>query len=410
MRDVSNADWVYRVCRTALTAAALAAYACAALPAWAAAEPEPIERPSTLTPLAMRALMLSVTRAGASRTVAVGERGIVLISDDDGKTWRQAPTPVSVTLTSVQFVDAKRGWAAGHAGVILHSSDGGEHWTRQLDGMRAAQLALEEAQALMPAGPDAKATVALSQADGDVTAAPPTSPYRIALSNARRLAAEGADKPLLSLWFSDALHGTAVGAYGLVVHTEDGGVTWHSWTARIGNAHSLHLYAVRQRGDTIWIAGEQGFVARSVDSGKTFGAVSTPYKGSLFALDVGPDDIVIMGGLRGNAMRSTDGGAMFTMFKPGGDASITDVEHTRSGVWMLSAQNGQVYAGNAADGEFRPLIGHPTFPLDAITAADAGTVIGVGFAGARTVAILPGQKNTAQSDARATGAQAGGHQ
>ncbi|WP_430515935.1 WD40/YVTN/BNR-like repeat-containing protein, partial [Pseudomonas fluorescens] len=55
---------------------------------------------------AAHSVLLAVTRAG-ERLVAVGERGIVLLSDDSGVSWRQAKVPVSVSLTAVQFVDAQ---------------------------------------------------------------------------------------------------------------------------------------------------------------------------------------------------------------------------------------------------------------------------------------------------------------
>ena len=57
--------------------------------------------------------ILAATRAG-KRIVAVGDHGVVLLSDNDGKTYRQAKTvPVSSTLTAVAFTDASTGWAAG---------------------------------------------------------------------------------------------------------------------------------------------------------------------------------------------------------------------------------------------------------------------------------------------------------
>jgi len=77
-----------------------------------------------------RAQMLAAARAG-SRSVAVGDHGTVILSDD-GKTWRQAKdVPTSVLLTSVCFVDDKQGWAVGHWGEILHTEDGGETWKLQ---------------------------------------------------------------------------------------------------------------------------------------------------------------------------------------------------------------------------------------------------------------------------------------
>jgi len=86
-------------------AALLGVFLCA----WAAANaapavPEALEKPALQTPRAQKAAMLAIARAG-NRLVAAGERGIVLLSDDGGATWRQASVPVQVTLTTMRFVD-----------------------------------------------------------------------------------------------------------------------------------------------------------------------------------------------------------------------------------------------------------------------------------------------------------------
>ncbi|HDH16009.1 MAG TPA: hypothetical protein ENG90_05985, partial [Gammaproteobacteria bacterium] len=47
--------------------------------------------------LASRTLLLDITLAG-TRIVAVGERGIVLTSDDSGKTWQQKLVPTRSQL------------------------------------------------------------------------------------------------------------------------------------------------------------------------------------------------------------------------------------------------------------------------------------------------------------------------
>lgn len=107
--------------------------------------PLPLRQPALITPKALGAAMLTVVRAGA-RLVAAGERGTVLWSDDQGKTWQQAEVPVQATLTALRFVDDRTGWAVGHMGVVLRSDDGGQTWVKQLDGVQAARLVLAEAQ------------------------------------------------------------------------------------------------------------------------------------------------------------------------------------------------------------------------------------------------------------------------
>lgn len=123
--------------RIALT---LAASLASGMPASAAELPDVLQRPAEISSRAPSSALLGIARAG-SRLVAVGERGIVLLSDDNGASWRQSPAPVSVSLTAVQFVDARRGWAVGHCGVVLASTDGGATWSLRLDGVKAARLA-----------------------------------------------------------------------------------------------------------------------------------------------------------------------------------------------------------------------------------------------------------------------------
>lgn len=146
-----------------------------------------LSRPAILSQRAAQSVLLGIAQAG-QRLVAVGERGIVLLSDDNAATWRQVAAPVSVTLTAVRFADSKHGYATGHGGAVLATTDGGETWVRVLDGNQAARIALEAAQA-----------------SGNVQAQ----------REAQRLLNDGPDKPLLDLLVTGPLRVVAIGAYGL---------------------------------------------------------------------------------------------------------------------------------------------------------------------------------------------------
>lgn len=233
-----------------------------------------LERPAMSIRSPERSVLLGVTLAG-ERVIAVGERGVVVLSDDGGRTWRQAKSvPTSVSLTALSFVDAKRGWAVGHGGVILNTIDGGETWTRQADGRSLARTA----------STDAPGETNLQQAE------------------------ETPDKPLLDVHFVDAQLGYVVGAYNMAFETRDGGASWTSLMHRIDNPKGAHLYSVAVRGNSIFIAGEQGALFRSQDQGRTFSPMSGGYAGTWFTvIPIGKSGLIVAG-LRGNAAYSHDDG------------------------------------------------------------------------------------------------------
>ena len=291
-----------------------------------------------------------------TRIVAVGERGLIVTSDDQGATWRQSQSPTSVTLTSIRFADdGKQGYAVGHAGIVLTTADAGEHWLRRLDGKRMAQLALDAARA----GGDPKA-----------------------LKDAERLVADGADKPLLDVLMPDANHAVVVGAYGLAFATDDGGNTWHSWSARLDNPKGLHLYAIRRRGDELIVAGEQGLVLLSVDSGKTFRRVETAYKGSFFTAELPADHAIVLAGLRGNVLRSTDDGATWSPVPTPMPVSITG-SLLAGDRMLMTNQAGFVLALDG--GRLVPLNRAPLPPLNNLLVRRDGSLLALSVQGALPV-------------------------
>jgi photosystem II stability/assembly factor-like uncharacterized protein len=307
-----------------------------------------LQRPALVVKAPQRAVLLSAALAG-ERIVAVGERGIVTLSDDRGATWRQAPCPVSVTLTVVRFADARVGYAVGHGGTVLATADGGTSWTVKLDGRRAAQLALAAAKT-----PEAQ-------------------------KEAERLQADGPDKPFLDLLLWDSRRLLAVGAYGLAFHSADGGTTWAPWMGRLPNAKALHWYVARRHGDTLLLAGEQGLLARSDDGGETFRALPSPYKGSWFTGDLKADGSLLLAGLRGNVWRTADGGATWAQLATPQPATITALAGAADGSLLLASQAGMVWRlqGDA----LQPVNTRPLPMPAALLPLRDGSLLSLGVAG-----------------------------
>lgn len=318
----------------------------------AAAMPGPLVQPAGMTARAARSVLTRVVRAG-DRLVAIGERGLVVLSDDGGRQWRQARVPVSVTLTSASFADARQGWVAGHGGVVLHTTDGGENWTRQTDGVALAKAALAQAQGL-----------------------PGTAAGRErSIQQAQRLVDDGADKPLLSICFADEQHGMAVGAFGLAATTSDAGKTWVPCLDRLPNAQGMHLYAAAHHGQTWVVAGEQGVLMRSDDDRASFELLAAPYRRTFFAVTATRNGGFVLAGLLGSACRiEPDGAAVAPIVLPAPFTILSCIE-LRDGRVMLLAQGGRLLVSSDGGVRFTEQQPPRRAPLTSLAeAADGGLV------------------------------------
>jgi photosystem II stability/assembly factor-like uncharacterized protein len=218
--------------------------------------------------LATRTLLLDSAALG-QRLIAAGAWGHVVLSDDDGKTWRQATrVPTTSTLTSISFVDERRGWAVGHDALILRTTDGGETWEQQhIDREQEA--------------------------------------------------------PLLSVWFRDAQFGIGVGAFGMTLETRDGGESWKRRPLTDDPEDDLHLNGIFGGPDGhVFIAAEMGAVYRSRDDGETFERLALPYEGSFWNGLALPDESILVFGMRGHVFRSEDRGETWSEVESGTDQSL----------------------------------------------------------------------------------------
>lgn len=247
------------------------------------------QQAAEVMPLADESLILSITKVGTSM-IMVGERGHVLKSKDEGKTWQQiAGIPVNVTLTKVIAFN-NHVWAVGHDAAVIHSKDGGETWELQF-----------------------------YDADREV--------------------------PLLSGYFESENKGFVIGAYGTILSTEDGGVTWDD--GLIHDELDYHLNDITKAEDgNYYIAGEAGYAFKSEDGGDTWMEIELPYMGSMFGV-ISLKNELVMYGLRGNILTTSDQGESWVEV-------YTDVENNLFGsakidndtVLLVGANGARLLYGN----------------------------------------------------------------
>lgn len=261
--------------------------------------------------------VIGIARQG-QRVLGVGGRGLILLSEDGAATWRQVASPVAADLVSVRFSSPTTAWAVGHDAVILRSDDAGASWQRVLDGRGVLEL---------------------------LRAAYPTATHPELAREVERGIAQSATPdvwpaPFLDIRFTDAQRGYAVGAFGLLLQTVDGGKTWVPWLQRADNERYYHLYALGGDDNSTYIAGERGLLLRLDPAGERFERVRTPSEGTFFGVEVfGPHRLVY--GLRGNAYLSSDAGASWHKLATGTEAHIVDAQLTPRGLLLVS-QAGEV--------------------------------------------------------------------
>ncbi|WP_097460686.1 WD40/YVTN/BNR-like repeat-containing protein [Mangrovitalea sediminis] len=310
-----------------------------------------LDTASMETTLASEKLLTDVAHAG-KRIVAVGERGHIIYSDDNGKQWTQASVPVSMLLTAVYFPTPTQGWAVGHSGVILHTGDAGATWTKQLDGRQEAKMVISQLEQQMT---DMQAQEANAPESKKRALQDSLENLKFSLEDAKSDEKVGPWKPLLDVWFRDAKYGFAIGAYGLIFHTDDGGQTWHNWADHVPNPDGYHLNAIAQvKGGALFIAGEAGTVYLSTDDGMTWSSVKSPYGGSFFgALGTGNVNEVLAFGLRGHVFRSDDLGKSWKAVPVDADATLNSGVADGKGRIVLVGNDGSVLVSSDAGQTFR---------------------------------------------------------
>ncbi|WP_439861897.1 WD40/YVTN/BNR-like repeat-containing protein [Pseudomonas sp. MBLB4136] len=201
------------------------------------------------------------------RQVAVGERGSILYSDDDGASWREAVVKPQrhLTLTALTALSAEHLVAVGHDGWILYSQDAGATW--------------QEASYDSETG-----------------------------------------EPLLGLWSADSTQVLAFGSFGKFYQSTDGGRTWRALPLEVDSAHLNSMDGGRD--GRRMLVGEQGLVLRTFDDGKHWQALTPFYNGSLFGVVRLTEDRWVTYGMRGHVFVSDDFGGTWEPVETGQKAPL----------------------------------------------------------------------------------------
>ena len=217
--------------------------------------------------------------------LAVGELGLVMRSDDAGRTWTSQYAPTDRTLVSIEAISDKLLLAVGHGGTVVQSKDGGLNWQK---------IEIEEA------GQDSFLGITR-------------------LKSGRIL---------------------AYGAYGMYFMSDDNGVTW-SRSSVFNEDFDWHISGIAELGDRLYLTGEAGTLGVSYDQGESWSALESPYEGSFFGV-LSLEDTLLVYGMRGHVYRSTDQGESWSAVPLDTTSALNSGTVTEDGKVVLTGDNGLI--------------------------------------------------------------------
>lgn len=262
--------------------------------------------------------------------------------------------------------------AVGDHGDVVASHDDGATWSQIIVPTRALLTAISFPDATHGwiVGHDG---VILATDDGGMT-------WK------RQDSGQDLDTVFLDVLFRDASHGFAVGAYGKFIATKDGG---KSWTSRKPSDDEVHYNSLStDTAGNLFLAGESGTFLTSTDDGEKWRQRSVPYDGSLFGALIADKGTIIVYGLRGHILQSIDGGATWEPKNSDARVLISCGLRLKNGKIVLGGQSGNFFISDDDGARFaawKP--DNFNTSVSAMLEAGDGAIVTVGEAGAARVKL-----------------------
>lgn len=230
---------------------------------------------------------------------------------------------VHQALFAIDF-DGPRGIAVGAAGEVQTTEDGGKTWKKEKLPTEIAMLGVHT---------DAARTIVVGQTGTAFVKSPDGGWEKVST---------GTEKRLFSVTSNIGGLAVAVGEFGVLLLSEDGGRSWHPLTVdwmQVGTEGGAepHLYGAHLAGDgTISVVGEFGLVLRSTDRGRNW-SVQNKASASLLAVQIRDNGTGFAVGQDGYALKTTDGGVTWTDVDVGSKAILNGVYSSADGRVTVTA-------------------------------------------------------------------------
>ncbi len=272
-------------------------------------------------------------RSLLSRVIVCWATALLLAPGCWGAGWTAQDSGANWDLKDVHFTDVNNGWAVGRGGM-LRTKDGGATWTKEevevgRRGLAAVYFA--NPQCGWAVGGGQRGGLVLVTGDGGANWRPVQAP------NDR-----GSKGEFFAVHFPDPANGWAVGMYGVIMATKDGGMTW---TQQATQVTGEPLVAVRfvdaLRG---WAVAERQLL-QTTDGGANWQVVTPaglPDRGGYQGLFFASPECGWLGAAGGKIARTTDGAKTWTTVQTPGKWWTQDIHFVDANLGWAVGGNGQI--------------------------------------------------------------------
>jgi eukaryotic-like serine/threonine-protein kinase len=251
-----------------------------------------------------------------------GFNGLIMKTENGGKTWKKSTYDSRVNFFSVYFLTAEKGFVSGDNGTIIYTTDGGAKWKILKTYIKESIFDiffLGDKRTGFMAG--SHGTI-LKTINGGSTWYPVYTPTR---------------ELLYSISFKDDKNGFAVGWNGTILKTTNSGRTWQL-TEKLTNNYLRDINFIDA--NTGFISGGGGIVLRTVNGGEDWQEVPSNTMSGLYSIHfVNHRDGLILGS-RGEILVTDDSGQSWKLTKSGDFATLTDAAVANSDKIFVVGFNG----------------------------------------------------------------------
>ena len=258
-----------------------------------------------------------------------GFNGLILKTEDGGKTWQKSTYDSRVNFFDVLFLNNEKGFITGDNGTIIHTSDGGKNWGVLNTYIKESIFDicfLNDKKTGFMAGSHGTILKTLNGGDSWYPVYTPT----------REL--------LYSISFRDDRNGYAVGWDGTMLRTTNAGRSW-KLMEKLTNNYLRDITFIDDNNG--FISGGGGIVLRTTNGGSDWNEVPSNTISGLYSIHFLDSKDGLILGSRGEILVTNDSGANWKLTQSGNYATLTDAAITNPNRIFVIGFNGTMLTNQA---------------------------------------------------------------